>query len=141
MCEEEIEAQEEEIKKMKESEVKLKKNVKLLVHNGMEEHIANFLNSSSFDNIVNLYRLPIMILAFTDYRKKVKTQYPEVDVIKITFGEQEEVVEENGESMSADFLSQIKLRWDHDEEGRTDFPPNFDFEFVTWRKGSRGKRY
>ncbi|GKU93202.1 hypothetical protein SLEP1_g6812 [Rubroshorea leprosula] len=96
----------------------------------MEEHINNFVNSSSFDNIINLYRLPTTILAFTDCRKKVKAEYPEVDITKITFGEQEERVEENGESMLADFRLEIKLRWDHDEEGRTVFPPSFDFEFV-----------
>ncbi|GKV11323.1 hypothetical protein SLEP1_g22587 [Rubroshorea leprosula] len=67
--------QEKEIRKMKEAMVELKKNVQLLVHNGMEEHITNFNNSILFDNI-------------------------------------------------------IKLRWDHDEEGHTDFPLNFDFEFV-----------
>ncbi|GKV14891.1 hypothetical protein SLEP1_g25694 [Rubroshorea leprosula] len=130
MCEKENEAQEEEIKRMRESEAKLKKNVQLLVHNGMEEHITNFINSSSFNNIVNLYRLPTMILTFTDYRKKVKAEYLEVDITNITFGEQEERVEENGESMSVDFQPQIKLRWDHDEEGHTVFPSNFDFEFV-----------
>ncbi|GKV21350.1 hypothetical protein SLEP1_g31336 [Rubroshorea leprosula] len=41
-----------------------------------------------------------------------------------------EGVEENGESMSADFRPQIKLRWDHNEKGRIIFPLNFDFEFV-----------
>ncbi|GLU04095.1 hypothetical protein SLE2022_212590 [Rubroshorea leprosula] len=115
---------------MKEAYVELKKNVQLLVHNGMEEHISNFISSSSFDSIVNFYRLPTAILAFTDCRKKVKVEYPEVDITKITFGEQEEGVEENGESMSANFRPQIKLRWDHDANGRTVFPPNFDFEFV-----------
>ncbi|GKV20232.1 hypothetical protein SLEP1_g30389 [Rubroshorea leprosula] len=109
MCEEENEAQEEEIRRMRESKVELKKNVQLLVHNGMEEHISNFINSSS---------------------KKVKVKYPEVDITKITFDEQEEGVEENSESMSTDFRPQVKLRWDHDEEGRAVFPPNFDFEFV-----------
>ncbi|GKV48212.1 hypothetical protein SLEP1_g55038 [Rubroshorea leprosula] len=126
----EREAQEKEIKAMKEVVVELKKNVQLLVHNGMEEHISNFVNSSSFDNIVNLYRLPTAILAFTDCRKKVKAEYPEVNITKITFGKQEEEVEENGESMSANFRPQIKLRWDRDVQGRTVFPPNFDFEFV-----------
>ncbi|GKV36701.1 hypothetical protein SLEP1_g44801 [Rubroshorea leprosula] len=62
--------------------------------------------------------------------KKVKAEYPEVDITKITFGEQEEGVEENGESMSADFHPQIKLRWEHDADGRAVFPPQFDFEFV-----------
>ncbi|GKU98064.1 hypothetical protein SLEP1_g11116 [Rubroshorea leprosula] len=92
MCEEENEAQEEEIRRIRESEVELKKKVQLLVHNGMEEHIGNFINSGTFDNV--------------------------------------EGVEENGESLSADFQPQIKLRWDHDEEGGSVFPPNFDFEFV-----------
>ncbi|GKV51174.1 hypothetical protein SLEP1_g57844 [Rubroshorea leprosula] len=124
------EAQKKEIKAMKEAVVELKKNVQLLVHNEMEEHISNFVNSSSFDNIVNLYRLLTAILAFTDCRKKVKAEYPKVDITKITFCEQEEGVEENGESMSADFCPQIQLRWDHDAEGRTVFHPNFDFEFV-----------
>ncbi|GKU94226.1 hypothetical protein SLEP1_g7752 [Rubroshorea leprosula] len=94
---------------MKESQVELKKNVKLLVHNAMEEHIVEFLNSSTFDNIVNLYRLPTAILAFTDCKKKVKAQYPEVD---------------------------IKLGQDRDKEGRTIFPPNFDFEFVIMEEGN-----
>ncbi|GKV43861.1 hypothetical protein SLEP1_g51111 [Rubroshorea leprosula] len=99
MCGEQIEAQDQEIKEMKKFEAKLKKNVKLLVHNGMEEHIVEFINSSTFENIVNLYRLPTAILAFTDCRKK------------------------------------IKLRWDHDKEGCTVFPPNFDFEFVVVEEG------
>ncbi|GKV33938.1 hypothetical protein SLEP1_g42375 [Rubroshorea leprosula] len=130
MCKKENEAQKEEIRRMREYEVELKKNVQLLVHKGMEEHISNFINSSSFDNIVNLYRLPIAILTFIDYRKKVKAEYPEVDITKITFGEQEEGVEENNESMLVDFRSQVKLRWDHDEERRIVFPLNFDFKFV-----------
>ncbi|GKV13327.1 hypothetical protein SLEP1_g24353 [Rubroshorea leprosula] len=46
------------------------------------------------------------------------------------FGEQEEGVEEDGESLSADFRPQVKLRWVHDAEGRAVFPPNFDFEFM-----------
>ncbi|GKV11426.1 hypothetical protein SLEP1_g22687 [Rubroshorea leprosula] len=135
MCKEENEAQKEEIRKMRESEVELKKNIQLLVHNGMEEHISNFINSSSFDNIVNLYRLLIAILTFTNCRKKVKIEYPEVDITKITFGEQKEGVEENDESMSVDFQPQDKLRWDHDEEGRAVFPPNFDFKFIAVEEG------
>ncbi|GKU97563.1 hypothetical protein SLEP1_g10699 [Rubroshorea leprosula] len=130
ISESEREAQEKEITLMKEAYVELKKNVQLLVHNGMEEHISNFVSSSSFDNIVNLYRLPTAILAFTDCRKKGNAEYPEVDITKITFGEQEEGVKENGESMSADFRPQIKLRWDRDANGRTIFPLKFDFEFV-----------
>ncbi|GKV51648.1 hypothetical protein SLEP1_g58283 [Rubroshorea leprosula] len=105
-------------------------DMQMLVHNGMKEHISNFISSSSFDSIVNLYRLPTAIIAFTDCRKKVKAVYPEVDVTNITFGEQEEGVEEDGESMSADFRPQIKLRWEHDADGLAVFPPQFDFEFV-----------
>ncbi|GKU99755.1 hypothetical protein SLEP1_g12553 [Rubroshorea leprosula] len=130
ISESEREAQEKEIRLMKEAYMELKKNVQLLVHNGIEEHIINFVNSSLFDSIVNLYRLPTAILAFIDCRKKLKAEYPEVDITKITFGEQEEGVEENGESMSVDFRPQIKLRWDHDADRRTIFPPIFDFEFV-----------
>ncbi|GKV36773.1 hypothetical protein SLEP1_g44867 [Rubroshorea leprosula] len=120
----------QELKLTKEAFSELKGNVQTLVHNGMEEHISNFISSSSFGNIVNLYRLPTAIIAFTDCRRKVKTVYPEVDVTRITFGEQEAGVEEDGESMSADFRPEIKLKWDHDADGRTVFPPNFDFEFV-----------
>ncbi|GKV46621.1 hypothetical protein SLEP1_g53595 [Rubroshorea leprosula] len=127
---EENDAQEEKITRMRESEVEMKKNVQLLIHNGMDEHIGNFINSSTFDNIINLYRLPTAILAFIDCKKKVKTEYLEVDITKITFGEQEKGVEENDESLSADFRPQVKLRWDHDDEGCAVFPPNFDFEFV-----------
>ncbi|GKU96663.1 hypothetical protein SLEP1_g9875 [Rubroshorea leprosula] len=128
--ESEREAQAQELKLTKEAFLELKGNVQTLVHNGMKEHISNFISSSSFDNIVNLYRLPTAIIAFTDCRKKVKAEYPEVDITKITFGEQEEGVEEDGESMSADFRPQIKLRWEDDANGRAFFPPQFDFEFV-----------
>ncbi|GLU15245.1 hypothetical protein SLE2022_317520 [Rubroshorea leprosula] len=118
------------MKLMTEAFKELKGNMQKLVHNGMKEHISNFINSSSFDSIVNLYRLPTAIIAFTDCRKKVKVEYPEVDVTKITFGEQEGGVEEDGESMSADFRPQIKLRWEDDADGLAVFPPQFDFEFV-----------
>ncbi|GKU89584.1 hypothetical protein SLEP1_g3708 [Rubroshorea leprosula] len=128
--ESEREAQAQEIKLMNEAFVELKGNVQTLVHNGMKEHINNFISSSSFDNIVNLYRLPTAIIAFTDCRKKVKAEYSEVDITKITFGEQEEGVEEDGESMSADFRPQIKLMWERDVNERVVFPPQFDFEFV-----------
>ncbi|GKV48759.1 hypothetical protein SLEP1_g55554 [Rubroshorea leprosula] len=104
ISESEREALAQELKLTKEAFLELKGNVQTLVHNGMKEHIGNFISSSSFDNIVNLYRLPTAIIAFTYCRKKVKAEYPEVDITKITFGEQEEGVEEDGESMSADFL-------------------------------------
>ncbi|GKV51003.1 hypothetical protein SLEP1_g57681 [Rubroshorea leprosula] len=130
ISESEREAQAQEIRLMTEAFKELKGNMQKLVHNGMKEHINNFISSSSFDSIVNLYRLPTAIIAFTDCRKKVKAAYPEVDVTKITFGEQEEGVEEDGESMSADFRPQIKLRWEDDADDLAVFPPEFDFEFV-----------
>ncbi|GKV53643.1 hypothetical protein SLEP1_g60160, partial [Rubroshorea leprosula] len=130
ISESEREALAQELKLTKEAFLELKGNVQTLVHNGMKEHISNFISSSSFDNIVNLYRLPTAIIAFTDCKKKVKAEYPKVDITKITFGEQEEGVEEDGESMSADFRPQIKLRWEDDANGRAVFPPQFDFEFV-----------
>ncbi|GKV42156.1 hypothetical protein SLEP1_g49593 [Rubroshorea leprosula] len=135
ISESEREALAQELKLTKEAFLELKGNVQTLVHNAMKEHISNFISSSSFDNIVNLYRLPTAIIAFTDCRKKVKTVYPEVDVTRITFGEQEAGVEEDGESMSADFRPEIKLKWEHDADGRTVFPPNFDFEFVAVEEG------
>ncbi|GKV11549.1 hypothetical protein SLEP1_g22797 [Rubroshorea leprosula] len=112
ICEEKLEAQDKYIESLKKGVVELKKNVELLVHNGMEGHIGNFLNSSTFEGILKLYQLPTAILAFTDCRKKVKAQYPEVDVTTVTFGEQEEGVEEDGESLCADFRPQITLRWE-----------------------------
>ncbi|GKV19342.1 hypothetical protein SLEP1_g29620 [Rubroshorea leprosula] len=39
--------------------------------------------------VVDLYRLPTLVMAFTDCRKKVKVQNPEVDVRNITFGPEE----------------------------------------------------
>ncbi|GKV48820.1 hypothetical protein SLEP1_g55611 [Rubroshorea leprosula] len=122
--------QDKYIENIKKGATELKKNVNLLVHNGMEEHIGNFLNSSIFENIINLYRLPTAIVAFTDCRKKVKAQYPEVDVTTVTFGKEEEGVEEDGESLSANLWPLIKLRWERDVEGRTIFPPAFDVELV-----------
>lgn len=109
---------------------KLRKDAKLRVHTAMEEHIGNFLRSGTFKDIMNLYRLPTTILAFIECRKKVKAQYPKVDVTAITFGDQERGVEENGESSTADFYPNITLKWDRDSGGRTIFPPKFEFSFV-----------
>ncbi|GKV48102.1 hypothetical protein SLEP1_g54938 [Rubroshorea leprosula] len=139
ICEEKLEAQDKYIESLKKGAVELKKNVELLVHNGMEGHIGNFLNSNTFEGILKLYRLPTAILAFTDCRKKVKAQYPEVDVTTITFGEQEDGVEEDGESLCADFRPLIKLRWEHDVEGRTIFPPDFDAELVAVEEEGEGE--
>ncbi|GKU88861.1 hypothetical protein SLEP1_g3077 [Rubroshorea leprosula] len=130
ICEEKLETQDKYIDNMRKGAAELNKNMNLLVHNGMEEHIGNFLNSSTFENILKLYRLPTVIVAFTDCRKKVKAQYPEVDMTTVTFGEQEEGVEEDGESLCANFRPQITLRWERDAEGLTIFPPAFEAELV-----------
>ncbi|GKV49231.1 hypothetical protein SLEP1_g55994 [Rubroshorea leprosula] len=140
ICEEKLEAQDKYMDNMRKRAAELKKNVNVLVHNGMEEHIGNFLNSSTFENILKLYRLPTAIVAFTDYRKKVKAQYPEVDVTTVTFGEQEKGVEEDGESLCADFRPQITLRWERDAEGRTIFPPDFDVELVAVEEEREGEK-
>ncbi|GKV13832.1 hypothetical protein SLEP1_g24805 [Rubroshorea leprosula] len=53
-----------------------------------------------------------------------------MDVTSLTFGDQEGEVEKNGNSKTIDFHVEVKPKWDHDNEGRTIFPPNFNFEFV-----------
>ncbi|GKV51703.1 hypothetical protein SLEP1_g58334 [Rubroshorea leprosula] len=71
ISESEREAQEKEIKMMKEAVVELKKNVQLLVHMGWRSISAT--------------------------SRKVKVEYPKVDITKITFGKKEEGVKENSE--------------------------------------------
>ncbi|GKU92994.1 hypothetical protein SLEP1_g6641 [Rubroshorea leprosula] len=68
-------------------------------------------------------------------QKDVKAQHPELDVTSITFGKQEGGVEEDRESMMVDFCLEVELKWDHDIEGCTIFPPNFDFKFIAIEKG------
>ncbi|GKV41988.1 hypothetical protein SLEP1_g49450 [Rubroshorea leprosula] len=63
-------------------------------------------------------------------RKKVKAQHPKLDVTTFTFRDQEGGVAEKGDSKTVDFHPKVKLRWDHDNDGRTIFPPKFDFNFV-----------
>ncbi|GKV45986.1 hypothetical protein SLEP1_g53010 [Rubroshorea leprosula] len=96
---EKLEAQDKYIDNMRKGVTELKKNVNLLVHNGMEEHIGNFLNFSVFKNIINLYRLPTVIVAFTNCRKKLRW---ELDVEGCTifppaFDAELVAVEEEGE--------------------------------------------
>ncbi|GKV13767.1 hypothetical protein SLEP1_g24747 [Rubroshorea leprosula] len=126
ICEAELERREKEV----EEAGKVVAELELKVHNSVEEHVEGFLRSSTFEDIVNLYRLPTAIVAFSDCRKKVKLQYPAVDVTKITFGEQEREVEENGESSTADFRPEVTLKWEKDSRGQTILPPKFSFEFV-----------
>ncbi|GKV20174.1 hypothetical protein SLEP1_g30333 [Rubroshorea leprosula] len=126
ICEAELEKRENELEHAGRTVVELE----LKVHNSIEEHVEGFLRSNTFKDIVNLYRLPTVIVAFSDYRKKVKLQYPPVDVTKITFEKQEGEVEEDGESSAADFRPKITLKWERDSRGQTVLPPKFSFEFV-----------
>ncbi|GKV37550.1 hypothetical protein SLEP1_g45571 [Rubroshorea leprosula] len=130
ICEYTIDAQEKEMKWMEESMTDFKKKVEVMVHNSMEQHIVGFLKSHAFEEIVNLYRLPTAVLAFTECRKKLKAKYPEVDVTLVTFGEQEEGVEEDGESLNADFKPEVELKWEHTKDGLIIFPPKFEVKFV-----------
>ncbi|GKV27470.1 hypothetical protein SLEP1_g36643, partial [Rubroshorea leprosula] len=76
ICEAELEKREKEVEEAE----KVVAELGLKVHNSVEEHVEGFLKSSTFEDIVNLYRLPTAILAFSDCRKKVKLAYPDVDV-------------------------------------------------------------
>ncbi|GKV53000.1 hypothetical protein SLEP1_g59550, partial [Rubroshorea leprosula] len=134
ICEAELEKREKEV----EEAGKVVAELELKVHNSVEEHVEGFLKSSTFEDIVNLYRLPTAILAFSDCRKKVKLVYPDVDVTKVTFEEQEGEVEENGESCTADFRPEITLKWEKDSRGQTILPPKFSFEFVVVDEGDEG---
>ncbi|GKV09136.1 hypothetical protein SLEP1_g20682 [Rubroshorea leprosula] len=121
--EEELERKERELAEVKES-------AKLEVHNSVEGHVSNFIKSTTFAEVVDLYRLPTLVMAFADCRKKVKAQNPEVDVTSITFGPEEAGVEENGDSKTAEFRPEVKLTWERDEAGKSVLPPTLDFEFV-----------
>ncbi|GKV27722.1 hypothetical protein SLEP1_g36858 [Rubroshorea leprosula] len=82
------------------------------------------------EEIVDLYRLATMVLAFIDCKKKVKAQYLEVDVTSITFEPQEGGVEEDGESKTANFRLKVKLKWNRDESGRIVSPLELEYEFI-----------
>ncbi|GKV11442.1 hypothetical protein SLEP1_g22703 [Rubroshorea leprosula] len=81
ICKDELKKKENELDEVRKVAIKLE----LQVHNSAEVHITKFWKSSTFDNIINLYQLPTVIVTFSDCRKKVKLQYPEVDVTKVTF--------------------------------------------------------
>ncbi|GKV44384.1 hypothetical protein SLEP1_g51576 [Rubroshorea leprosula] len=66
ICEAELEKREKEVEEVG----KVVAELELKVHNLVEEHVEGFLKSSTFEDIVNLYRLPTAILAFSDCRKK-----------------------------------------------------------------------
>ncbi|GKV15593.1 hypothetical protein SLEP1_g26370 [Rubroshorea leprosula] len=55
ICEDELEKKEKELDKVRKAATKLE----LEVHNFVERHLANFLKSSTFENIVNLYQVEV----------------------------------------------------------------------------------
>ncbi|GKU90869.1 hypothetical protein SLEP1_g4813 [Rubroshorea leprosula] len=97
-----------------------------------EEEVREALakRDNELAEVVDLYRLPTLVMAFIDCRKKVKTQNLEVDVTNITFGPEETGVEENGDSKTAEFRPAVKLAWERDEAGKTILPPTLEFEFI-----------
>ncbi|GKV27940.1 hypothetical protein SLEP1_g37051 [Rubroshorea leprosula] len=99
ICEDELEKKEKELDEVMRVEAELE----LKVHNSFEEHVAEFLKSNTFEDIVKLYRLPTTI---------------------------EGEVEEDGESNIVDFRPKVTLKWDRHSRSRTIFPLNFSFEFV-----------
>ncbi|GKV41183.1 hypothetical protein SLEP1_g48749 [Rubroshorea leprosula] len=110
MCEDKIVAQDKKITEVRKTAIEVEKSVNLQVHNTIENHIAKFLKFNTFNNIVNLYRLPTTILAFMNYMERVRAQHPKLDVTILTFGDQEGRVEENGENKTVDFRPNVKLK-------------------------------
>ncbi|GKV49107.1 hypothetical protein SLEP1_g55874 [Rubroshorea leprosula] len=100
---------EEELAKARGELVEVQKKTKLEVHNSIEQ--------PTFSEIVDLFRMLTLVMAFNDCWKKVKAQNLEVDVTKITFGPQEAGVEKDGESRTAKFRLNITLSWERDEAG------------------------
>lgn len=72
ICERESRQHKKEVDELRAANSELRKDAELRIHNAMEKHIGNFLKSRIFEDIINLYQLPIAILAFTEFRKKVK---------------------------------------------------------------------
>ncbi|GKV01384.1 hypothetical protein SLEP1_g13941 [Rubroshorea leprosula] len=130
VCNENLSKRDGQIAKMGKKVEELQQDVELRIHNSMEIHIYEFVKSSTFSNIVDLYCLPTMVLAFSNCRKKVKAQHLEVDITNITLGPQEEGLGENDESLIADFQPEVTLKWDGDENGRVVFLSSFNYEFV-----------
>ncbi|GKV13260.1 hypothetical protein SLEP1_g24300 [Rubroshorea leprosula] len=121
---------EEELAKAQGELAEVQKRTELEVHNSVEKHVSEFVNSETFSEIVDLFRMPTLVMAFNDCRKKVKAQNPEVDVTKVTFGPEEAGVEEDRESRTVELRPDITLSWERDEAGRTVLPPRLEYEFV-----------
>ncbi|GKV52938.1 hypothetical protein SLEP1_g59488 [Rubroshorea leprosula] len=107
ICEAELEKREKELEDAGRTVAELK----LKVHNSVEGHVEGFLRSSTFEDIVNLYRLPTAIVAFSDCRKKGRWKRTE-------------------RAVPLTFHPEITLKWERDSRGQTVLPPKFSFEFV-----------
>ncbi|GKV09620.1 hypothetical protein SLEP1_g21092 [Rubroshorea leprosula] len=66
ICEDELEKKEKELDEV----VRVAAELELKVHNSVEEHVAGFLKSNTFEDIVKLYWLSTTIVAFFDCQKK-----------------------------------------------------------------------
>ncbi|GKV22548.1 hypothetical protein SLEP1_g32410 [Rubroshorea leprosula] len=108
---------------------KLVNKKKKLCEDELDKRDKELEESSTFSEIVDLHRLPTMVLAFTNYKKMVKAQHPKVDVTSITFGPQEWGVEEDEESKIANFHPEVKLKWNRDESGWIVYPSELEYEF------------
>lgn len=73
------------------------------MHNSKEQHISEFIKSSMFSKIMDLYQHPTIVLAFINCKKKVKAKNLKVNVTNITFGSQVGGMEENRDSKTIDF--------------------------------------
>ncbi|GKV06376.1 hypothetical protein SLEP1_g18277 [Rubroshorea leprosula] len=68
---------EEELAEVRGELAEVQKRTELEVHNSVEKHVSDFVNSETFSEIVDLFRMPTLVMAFNDCRKKVKAQNPE----------------------------------------------------------------
>ncbi|GKV23673.1 hypothetical protein SLEP1_g33375 [Rubroshorea leprosula] len=119
-----------ELEKVKEELANSKRLIKLEEQKRKKCEEALARRDCELAKVMDLYRLPTLVMAFTDCRKKVKAQNLDVDMISITFGPEEIEVEENGDSKTTEFHPEVKLTWEWDEAGNTILSPTLDFEFV-----------
>ncbi|GKV13669.1 hypothetical protein SLEP1_g24655 [Rubroshorea leprosula] len=100
---------EENLAKAKNQLAKVKRKAKLAVHNLVEQHVSSFIKSVTFSEIADLYWLPTLMMAFIDFRKKVKAQNLEDEARRTVFPphlEYEFVTIDKGE---ADVLGGIEV--------------------------------
>lgn len=72
ICEEELSKKDNEIIEIGKKVKEMERDAELQIHSYMEKHISNFVKSNTCLNIVDLYRLLIMVLAFDNCRKRAK---------------------------------------------------------------------